>query len=404
MRISKLLLLVVFTCSIAYSAQQGLLDPVLEGLSLEEDDIPILPRGNLSDRECLQPNSTSKCSCINLWESDCRCDGTDSREKSVCGDCTWYCNEYFSPKNISEFEIDKCNVPKIKKLYAQLFIMSKSPYGAAFLLSWKGVMEALGDVVEFHLSFIVTKSSSEAMGFDSMHGIAEVEGDLYETCAVSEYPDYRVYMPFLYCLSLSYRSIPLNVQSCATTHGLDYNVLTNCVHNGKGSAMLEESARQVANYRITSSPTLIVDNRIYSPNGGRTSTEIISALCFLFDYPSRQFPWWVFSFMGAVVLALVLVVFIAKPWTRSAALDMLRTIIYVNYQQDRNNAAQPTIRDYAIPDADSDDEEKTIDVKEGDEVNVPIDGVKQKTKSTAIEVVEDDIEGDEEDPMLARKR
>jgi hypothetical protein len=89
---------------------------VLEGLSLEEDDIPILPRGNLSDRECLQPNSTSKCSCINLWESDCRCDGTDSREKSVCGDCTWYCNEYFSPKNISEFEIDKCNVPKIKKV------------------------------------------------------------------------------------------------------------------------------------------------------------------------------------------------------------------------------------------------------------------------------------------------
>jgi hypothetical protein len=108
--------------------------------------------------------------------------------------------------------------------------------------------------------------------------------------------------------------------------------------------------------------------------------------------------------MGAVVLALVLVVFIAKPWTRSAALDMLRTIIYVNYQQDRNNAAQPTIRDYAIPDADSDDEEKTIDVKERDEVNVSIDGVKQKTKSTTIEVVEDDIEGDEEDPMLARKR
>jgi hypothetical protein len=64
----------------------------------------------------------------------------------------------------------------------------------------------------------------------SFFSIAEVEGDLYETCAVSEYPDYRVYMPFLYCLSLSYRSIPLNVQSCATTHGLDYNVLTVSLH------------------------------------------------------------------------------------------------------------------------------------------------------------------------------
>lgn len=107
--------------------------------------------------------------------------------------------------------------------------------------------------------------------------------------------------------------------------------------------------------------------------------------------------------MGAVVLALVLVVFIAKPWTRSAALDMLRTIIYVNYQQDRNNADQPTVRDYAIPDADSDDEDKTIDVKEDDEVKVPIQTSKQKSKNV-IEVVEDDTEGDEEDPMLARKR
>ncbi len=187
--------------------------------------------------------------------------------------------------------------------------------------------------------------------------------------------------------------------------------------------MLEESARQVANYRvsvgasdrsarclpthfqITSSPTLIVDNRIYSPNGGRTAAEIIGALCFLFDYPSRQFPWWVFSFMGAVVLALVLVVFIAKPWTRSAALDMLRTIIYVNYQQERNNAT-PTVRDYAIPDADSDDEEgKSSDVKEeGGDVSVSMDNTKQKSKNSVIEVVEDDVEGDEEDPMLARKR
>lgn len=98
--------------------------------------------------------------------------------------------------------------------------------------------------------------------------------------------------------------------------------------------------------------------------------------------------------MGAVVLALVLVVFIAKPWTRSAALDMIRTIIYVNYRQERNDA-QPTVRDYAVPDADSDEDDKegTSDVK------VSMSSMKQKS-----DVTEDDIEGDEEDPMLTRNK
>ncbi len=81
-----------------------------------------------------------------------------------------------------------------------------------------------------HLNCLIYLATKLADSFFARS--AEVEGDLYETCAVSEYPDYRVYMPFLYCMSLSYRTIPLNVRSCAITHGLDYDVLTVRTHDG----------------------------------------------------------------------------------------------------------------------------------------------------------------------------
>jgi hypothetical protein len=83
-------------------------------------------------------------------------------------------------------------------------------------------------------------------------------------------------------------------------------------------------------------------------------SELLAALCFLFDNPARfslsftsfnltktqplnwlnsvvvvvmlrVFPWWVFGFMGCLVLALATVIFIVKDFSLRSVLSCLRT-------------------------------------------------------------------------------
>jgi len=183
-----------------------------------------------------------------------------------------------------------------------------------YTLSHQQVMETIGDVIDVHLYFIVDKDSKEDYGYSSSGGSTEVRGDLIELCALRLYPDYRIYMPFFYCMGLKYRDIPYNAEQCAFVHGLDYDKLSICASSTLGRSLLDNSYEEVTQNHIVFSPTLIVDGRVYSQSGGRTPENYVAALCYLFDHPTREFPWWIFSFMGSLILAVLIVVFVAKRW------------------------------------------------------------------------------------------
>jgi len=66
-------------------------------------------------------------------------------------------------------------------------------------------------------------SCKKAGAFTSLHGTPEVEGDIWQLCAMKHYPDN--YLLFLSCISIDYKFVPLNAEDCSAEAELDYNVL-----------------------------------------------------------------------------------------------------------------------------------------------------------------------------------
>jgi hypothetical protein len=54
----------------------------------------------------------------------------------------------------------------------------------------------------------------------------------------------------------------------------------------------------------------------------------MGALCYLFDHPTRPFPWWVFGFMGSIILAVLVVVFVVKQWSSDSIIDFFKSIFF----------------------------------------------------------------------------
>jgi len=184
------------------------------------------------------------------------------------------------------------------------------------------------DQVDFEIVYIAREDKLSKWGYRSSHGVPEIEGDVWELCAIKHYPEYHQYMPFLYCLNLDIKAIPHSVENCTKEHGLDFNVLKECFRSDEGKSLLQKSADLSIKYRVKDSPTVVMDGRLYNPRSDRVPVAYLSALCYVFDNPLRSFPWWVFGFMGGVVMALLVVVFIVKQTQAIALLEFLRNLFF----------------------------------------------------------------------------
>jgi interferon gamma-inducible protein 30 len=72
------------------------------------------------------------------------------------------------------------------------------------------------------------------------HGEEECEGNLWEMCAISHYPDFDVHFPFYYCLENKGERMLNFVESCANSTGLDYDVLSACFNDPDEAWALEQ--------------------------------------------------------------------------------------------------------------------------------------------------------------------
>lgn len=82
-------------------------------------------------------------------------------------------------------------------------------------------------------------------GVACMHGAEECMGNIIELCAAYLYPEPRIYLGFVMCLTRDYKEIPQEelVQDCALEHGIDFDKLNACSSSddGFGIEMLRKS-------------------------------------------------------------------------------------------------------------------------------------------------------------------
>lgn len=154
----------------------------------------------------------------------------------------------------------------------EMFVMSQCPYGVQVVNAVAPVAQQLGGAVNLKIGFI---GSGQAGSLTSMHGPAEVKGDIAQICAAELAPDR--YLDMMVCQNKNMRAVDTNWEACAKEVGMDATALGQCVNGDQGQALLAASFADAAQRGATGSPTIFLNGQPYQ--GGRKSRDFLKALC-----------------------------------------------------------------------------------------------------------------------------
>jgi predicted DsbA family dithiol-disulfide isomerase len=159
------------------------------------------------------------------------------------------------------------------KIPIELFVMSQCPYGVQVMTTMADVMKDIGDNVDVKFEFIGDDLGNGQ--FKSMHGDAEVQGNLLEICAQKLEP--AKYMAFFSCLNKNYRQLPQGWEACATEAQIDQAKIKACFEGDEGKKLLAESFKTAKDKKATGSPTIFLAGERYS--GGREKVDFLRVVC-----------------------------------------------------------------------------------------------------------------------------
>jgi predicted DsbA family dithiol-disulfide isomerase len=162
-----------------------------------------------------------------------------------------------------------------EKVKIDLFVMSKCPYGVQVLNTVKDVAAQIGGNLDLGINFI---GDDDGQGnFKSMHGDAEVQGDIIELCAIKLFPEKFQYLDFFACINKNWQQLPAGWEPCAAEAKVDAAKLKACIEGPDGKKFLAESFKAAKDQKATGSPTINVGGQRYS--GGREVTDFVRAVC-----------------------------------------------------------------------------------------------------------------------------
>lgn len=154
----------------------------------------------------------------------------------------------------------------------EFYVMSQCPYGVQVENAIKPALDQLTGYVDFSLNFIVTEAGPG--DFKSLHGPAEVEGDILQLCAAKLSP--TKYMDFVACQNENVKDIQNNYKACAQKVQIDVAALDTC--KGKeGKDLLSASAKAATAAKAQGSPTIKMNGADYQ--GGRGTNDFMRAIC-----------------------------------------------------------------------------------------------------------------------------
>ncbi|KAK0253881.1 hypothetical protein B0A54_15476 [Friedmanniomyces endolithicus] len=148
-------------------------------------------------------------------------------------------------------------------------------------------MQKISHKVDFKLSYIGNSTTDD--GVSCRHGQSECLGDIVELCAANLYPDPKVYLGFVMCMTRDYEDIPDRslVEDCALEHGISMARLNKCAIDDDGAVgmdMLKASFNRSSNAGVEKSCTVrlnghvrcVRDNGTWTDcEGGSTATDLV---------------------------------------------------------------------------------------------------------------------------------
>ncbi|CAM1511367.1 Fc.00g088800.m01.CDS01 [Cosmosporella sp. VM-42] len=128
------------------------------------------------------------------------------------------------------------------------------------------VMQQVHDKVDFKLSYIGKTTAND--GVECKHGPSECMGNILELCARELYPDPKISLGFIMCLTNDYDQIPQRalVEDCALEHAIDFKALNDCAakdDGGYGMKLLRDSVQRTADAGVNISCTIRLNNEVY---------------------------------------------------------------------------------------------------------------------------------------------
>ena len=151
-------------------------------------------------------------------------------------------------------------------------VMSQCPYGIQVENAIEPVLNELGDNINFRLEFIGGETDT---GFDSLHGQAEVEGDIVQLCVQKYYP--KDLIDFVVCQNKDPRDFKGSIDKCAKDTAIDAAKINACADGEEGKSLMSESIAKSDAAGAQGSPTIFVNSKSYM--SGRDSNAFKRAVC-----------------------------------------------------------------------------------------------------------------------------
>ena len=117
--------------------------------------------------------------------------------------------------------------------------------------------------------------------YSCQHGTQECEGNRWEQCAISHYPDPTQHVAFYYCMEKAGDSMLNKVQSCATEAKMEYATLKTC-YGTDSRPSAESNALQAAAAKATPAshkyvPWIMVNGKVSPSDGDKLLQEVCAA-------------------------------------------------------------------------------------------------------------------------------
>jgi 2-hydroxychromene-2-carboxylate isomerase len=154
----------------------------------------------------------------------------------------------------------------------ELFVMSQCPYGVQVVNAAAAAKKQLGSAMDVKIQFIGDGTPGQ---LTSMHGPAEVTGDLAQVCANEIAADKL--LSFVTCQNENMSEVDKNWRDCAQKNGVDVGALEQCMNGDQGQKLLAASFDEAKKRGAQGSPTMFLDGKPYE--GGRKPRDFVRAVC-----------------------------------------------------------------------------------------------------------------------------
>jgi hypothetical protein len=155
-----------------------------------------------------------------------------------------------------------------------MYMMSKDPRSSQALA-------VLSPLARFHPTLAINLffiAGDRNGTFQSRRGEEEVQGDLWELCAINHYGTDHKWLDFVVCLAKNYTDIPNNIHNCTIQADVDYALLMECVATVGPSLLRSSIADCLAiGLQAQSDSVIYINGREF--NGPASPLAVEKALC-----------------------------------------------------------------------------------------------------------------------------